>query len=135
MKGIFYSVTTIVMILIIIGTSFFAGYKYGSKEVIISGDNIKTTGDTDLIKHGKVIYKKEKIEFDTKSTGEGGITTIITLSEVPEIHKWNNYNSIIKINMGYRYYGAEYIYRYDRYLVGLGVNSTPNLYISAGIMF
>lgn len=135
MEKVFYTLATIFFILIVGAGSFFAGYKYASKKIPISDSNIITSGDTDLIKHKDVIYKKEQLVFDTTSTGEGKINTIIKLSEVPEIHKWNNYNSIIKINMGYNYYGAEYIYRYDRYLLGIGVSSTPTIYLSAGVMF
>lgn len=122
--------------LLIISSIFGTGFYFGRNSVKpIDNQNVIISGDTDKIQHSNFKFTSKDISFDTTSTGEGNINTKISTENIPEVYKWKNYNQIFKVNYGYHSFGCEYIFRYDRYLIGVGVNNSPDVYLSAGIMF
>lgn len=115
-------------ILIIIAT-FFGGYYYhayiNKKEEV---PQFQTTGDTNIIKHDNIKQTKKETTFDTTSTGAGTITTVI---QNPEDYK---YTILLDYSIRNKA-GVQFLYRYDRFVGGIGINSNPDVYVSAGIMF
>jgi len=118
---------------VLIALSFFSGYMLKSCTADNTADKaipaeIKTTGDTDIIKHSDIKQTARSTSFTTTSTGAGSIRSIIP---TPDFY---HYTLLVNYSIS-MCAGVEVLYRYDRIVVGAGINTNPDIFISAGVMF
>lgn len=130
MNDILINILTFLMIIIMLIGAFFTGYIYKTYtfEKETPSAQIATSGDTTIIQHSNIKQTKKETTFETTSTGSGKITTTI---KNPGFY---NHSILIDYSIKNKI-GVQYLYRYDRFLIGGGINTNPDIFVSAGIMF